>query len=197
MGFDCYHCHKELDIMTIEMDKDLRFVFNALPSFGTRYSHLVMGYCQLFGVTPFSIKSKKLRILIEEMKRLFDSQSFSYQKKTYRISHAGIAEALDLCGKKNFSEHLENHNYLKKVMMTIAEREAKDASRKVDADLREREDKQRAGYARPETSNDDVADDYDAEPARRADPPEPDLRMSPEMRQRNLQRLGEIIKSIG
>jgi hypothetical protein len=137
--FNCPYCKKELDFMTIQMDKDLRFVFDVLPSFGTRYSTLVMGYACLFGVTPFQIKAKKLRLIMEEMKRLFDAQTFSYQKKKYEISHAGIAEALDLCIKKNFEQHLENHNYLKKVMLTISEREGKDKSKSAEKELRTRE----------------------------------------------------------
>lgn len=159
--------------MEIQMDKDLRFVFDALPSFGTRYSHLVMGYCQLFGVTPFAVKSKKLRLLIEEMKRLFDAKAFSFQKKTYAISHSGIAEALDLCVKKDFQQHLENHNYLKRVMVTISEREGKTQSRQAEKDLRAREDKCR-----------------DCSPNN----PSP---ITEEQRQRNLTRVGDIIKGIG
>lgn len=186
MKFHCPYCAKELNYMEIQMDKDLRFVFDALPSFGTRYSSLVMGYAYLFGVTPMAIKSKKLRIIIEEMKRLFDSQSFSYQKKTYRISHAGIAEALDLCVKKNFTEHLENHNYLKRVMVTVAEREEKTASRRTDQNIAEREDKLRAGSARPEPL-DPPEDDLPAQ----------DLRITAEQRTRNLEKLGAIIRSIG
>ena len=158
--------------MEIQMDKDLRFVFDALPSFGTRYSHLVMGYCQLFGVTPFAVKSKKLRLLIEEMKRLFDAQAFSYQKKTYAISHSGIAEALDLCVKKDFQRHLENHNYLKRVMVTIAEREGKTQSRQAEKDLRAREDK-----------------------CRDCSPNNPSA-ITEEQRQQNLARVGDIIKTI-
>lgn len=188
MGFNCPYCRKEIDLMIVEMDKDLRFVFEALPSFGTRYSHLVMGYCQLFGVTPFAVKAKKLRLLMEEMKRLFDAQAFSFQKKTYRISHAGIAEALDLCIKKNFSEHLENHNYLKRVMMTISDRESKDQSRAADADTRKREDLQRAGI-------DDGRRAHSPNALQEGD--EPDLRFTPEQRRRNLERVGNIIKSIG
>lgn len=131
--------------MDIEISKDLQYVIAALPSFGTRYSHLVMGYAQLFGVTPMHLKAKKLRLIIEEMKKLFDAQSFTWQKKLYPISHAGIAEALDICIKKNFTEHLENHNYLKKVMVGISEREAKDGSRRAEKDLRTREDRSLAG----------------------------------------------------
>ena len=126
--------------MTIQMDKDLRFIFDILPSFGTKYSSYVLGYVYLFGITPFKIKAKKLRLILEEMKRLFDAQSFSYQKKNYPISHAGIAEALDICIKKNFETHLENHNYLKKIMIGISEREGKEAGRAGEAQLRKKED---------------------------------------------------------
>jgi hypothetical protein len=122
------------------MEKDLHYVFDVLPSFGTRYAQYVMGYCYLFGVTPFKIKAKKLRLLLEEMKRLFDAQSFSYQKKNYPISHAGIGEALDICIKKNFEIPLDSHNYLKKIMIGISEREGKDAGRAGEVQLRKKED---------------------------------------------------------
>lgn len=173
---NCPWCKKDIDIMQTQMDQDLRYVLDALPSFGARYSALVMGYACLFGVTPMAIKSKKLRIIIEEMKRLFDAQAFTWQKKTYHISHAGIGEALDLCVKKDFSAHLENHNYLKRVMITIAEREEKDGVRQAEAALKAREDTQRAHGKRQDAS-------------------EPHL--SPEARRQNLQKLGDIIKSLG
>jgi len=204
--------------MEIQMDKDLRFVFDALPSFGTRYSHLVMGYCQLFGVTPFHIKAKKLRLLIEEMKRLFDAQAFSYQKKTYAITHSGIAEALDLCVKKDFQQHLENHNYLKRVMVTIAEREGKTQSRQAEKDLRAREDRIArgaiptgaipTGAIRPETIGTTagtfpaVDTGHDDHPpgvplkCRDCSPNNPSP-ITEEQRQRNLARVGNIIKGIG
>jgi len=222
MGFNCYHCHKELDIMTIQMEEDLRFVFQALPSFGTRYSHLVMGYCQLFGVTPFTIKSKKLRLLIDEMKRLFESQKFSYQKKTYAISHAGIGEALDVMIKRHWNEPLDGHNYLKKVMITISEREEKDGSRKADADTRKREDRERSVAASQEKNcNCNYADAWRCAKdqnlpgkiacdchchKRRSSMPsisEGDGNeftgsgITEEQRRHNLTRVGEIIKSIG
>jgi hypothetical protein len=141
--------------MQIQMDKDLRFIFEVLPAFGTRYSNLVMAYCCLFGVTPFQIKAKKLRLILEEMKRLFDAEAFNYQKKLYPISHAGIAEALDLCIKKNFEQHLENHNYLKKVMIGISEREAKNQSKAAEKNLKIREQHLLAGGGRNEDAGPD------------------------------------------
>jgi len=159
-----------MDVIT---DKDLRYVIAALPSFGARYSHLVMGYAQLFGVTPMHIKAKKLRLIIEEMKKLFDAQSFTWQKKLYPISHAGIAEALDICIKKNFSEHLENHNYLKKVMVGISEREGKEGSRRAEKDLRKKE--------------------LDSGLRRNDSEEEVPLRITPEQAQKNLEKVRDIL----
>lgn len=70
--------------MDAQISKDLQYVIAALPSFGTRYAHLVMGYAQLFGVTPMHLKAKKLRLIVEEMKKLFDAQSFAWQKNFIR-----------------------------------------------------------------------------------------------------------------
>ena len=159
--------------MDIQTSKDLEFVIAALPSFGTRYAHLVMGYAQLFGVTPMHLKAKKLRLIIEEMKKLFDAQSFTWQKKTYAISHAGIAEALDICIKKNFSEHLENHNYLKKVMVGISEREGKEGSRRAEKDLRKKE--------------------LDSGLRRNDSEEEVPLRITPEQAQKNLEKVRDIL----
>lgn len=180
--------------MDIQISKDLEFVIAALPSFGTRYSHLVMGYAQLFGVTPMHIKARKLRLIIEEMKKLFDTQSFAWQKKLYPISHAGIGEALDICIKKNFTEHLENHNYLKKVMVGISEREGKDRSKQAEKDLRKSE-----GIALAGGGHRDGTPTLTLPPrgGGRGEGEEKPARITPEQAQANLQRVGEIIKHIG
>jgi len=130
--------------MEIQMEKDLHAIIRMMPLFG-RHAHLVSGYCMLFGISPLKLKAKKFRLLLEEMKTLFEQERFTYQKKTYRISAAGIVRALDVTVKKNFTERLENHNYLKKVMIGIAEEEAKEAGRAQERDLRVREEKLREG----------------------------------------------------
>jgi len=162
--------------MTVQINKDLKFIFEALPSFGTRYSNLVMAYICLFGVTPFQIKAPKLRSILTEMKALFDSQSFSYQKKIYKISHAGIGEALDIVVKKHFETSLDSHNYLRRVMVTIAERESKENSVRAEKDLRNSE------------SN------ATARGMHREDVPE---RITAEQAKKNIEKVGEILKSIG
>jgi hypothetical protein len=124
--------------MEIFHESDTSAIIMMLPSFG-KHAHAVMGYCYLFGVTPFRLKAKKLRLLLEELKRLFDSESFSFEKRKYGISHAGIAEALDVMIKRNFSRTLPNHNYLKQIMIGISEREGKAAGRQAEKDLRKKE----------------------------------------------------------
>jgi hypothetical protein len=144
MRFNCPFCRKECDFMEIQMESDIHAIIKMMPLFG-RHAHLVSGYCMLFGISPLKIKARKFRLLLEEMKTLFEQERFSYQKKTHRISAAGIVRALDVVVKKNFSEHLENHNYLKKVMIGIAEEEAREAGQAAERDLRAREVRLREG----------------------------------------------------
>ncbi|MGD0278096.1 MAG: hypothetical protein ABSC11_02190 [Smithella sp.] len=175
--------------MDIQTSKDLEFVIAALPSFGTRYAHLVMGYAQIFGVTPMHLKAKKLRLIIEEMKKLFDAQSFTWEKKTYSISHAGIAEALDVMIKRNWNKALTNHNYLKQVMIDISEREATGKSIQEEKTLRKREQSNLRGDERPDVP----------EPRGPIHPGDEEItpgKLTPDQVKNNLTRVGNIIKSI-
>lgn len=177
----CPHCGKVIDFMEITHDEDLLAVIKMLNTFG-RHSNLVTAYTELFGLTPLKNKTKKWRVLLEDMKKLFDSESFSFQKKAYRISQTGIVEALNIVVHRNFTDGLDSHNYLKKIMVGIAEREEKDGSRRADADTRKRENQQRAG----------IDDGRKAPNAPQSDDPE--LRFS---RESNLTRVRDIIQSIG
>jgi hypothetical protein len=144
MKFPCPHCRKEIDLMEMLQDNDLLAIIKMLNSFG-KNSSLVAAYTELFGLRPLKAHTKKWRLLLEEMKRLFDSESFTYQKRTYAISPAGIAEALSLVVHRNFTDHLDTHNYLKRCMITIADREVQGESRQAERDLRRREDALQAG----------------------------------------------------
>jgi hypothetical protein len=127
--------------MDIQISRDLEYVFNALTQhdIGKKYSTPVMGYISLFGVTPFHLKAPKMRLLMSDMVKLFDAQAFSYKKKHYQISHAGIIEALNICIRMNFEDGLDNHNYLKKVMISISGKEETGKSIAAEKDLRQRE----------------------------------------------------------
>ena len=144
MKFPCPYCHRELDLMEMSHASDLAAIIAMSVAFG-KHHRLVWTYAELFGITPLHAKAKKLRLLLDEMKKLFDAGGFSYQKRRYAISAEGIVEALGIVVKKSFPDPLDSHNYLKKVMISIADREAKAAGRTVEKDLRGREGKLMAG----------------------------------------------------
>ena len=135
----CPHCRKELDFHEMQFEADLRAALELTCALG-KNGHLAMAYCYLFGVTPFRLKAKKLRLLLEELKRLIDAQAFNYQKKTYYITQAGIAEALDIVIKKHFETPLDSHNYLKKITIGISEREARGKSKSEEKELKSKEE---------------------------------------------------------
>ena len=142
--FHCPHCRRESDYEDMQLDEDLHAIIKMLATF-RQHHNLVMAYTELFGLAPLKTKRKKWRLLLEELKRLFDSESFTFQKRAYRISQAGIVEALGLVAKKNFAEPLENHNYLKKIMISIAEASAKTAGATAEKDLRKKEERLMSG----------------------------------------------------
>lgn len=123
--------------MDVMAEGDLRAIFQLLPKFGSQANaNLVWAYVELFGISPLKSHTKKLRLLLEEMARLFEMESFSYQKKNYRISRKGIADALNATVHRSFPDNLQNHNYLKKIMIAIAEEEARAQGRQAEEDLR-------------------------------------------------------------
>ena len=140
----CPYCRKSFDPREAMAEAEWYDIISLIPEFGP-YSKLAMEYCELFGVTPLRIKSKKLLRLLNEVAALFRNESFTFQKKQYRISRAGIAEALRIVCNKHFEQPLENHNYLKKVMIGIAEREAKEQSIRREKELRRKEERIMAG----------------------------------------------------
>jgi len=140
MKFNCPYCNKQLNYIDLQISADLLAIIRMSQDFG-RHANVVMGYCQLFGISPLHVKSKKLRILLEEMRRLFEAEAFVFQKQKYAISQAGIAEALDVLVKRNFGKPLTNHNYLKQVMIDIAEREVQARSKEAEKALRKKEER--------------------------------------------------------
>lgn len=144
MKFSCPYCAKELDFMEMSHESDLHAIIQMQPAFG-KQAHLVWAYLELFGISPLRAKAKKLRVLLAEMKRLFDSESFTHGQTTHRISQAGIAEALNLLVHRHWTDRLDNHNYLKKVMIGIAEKEGRESGKQAERDLRQKEDGLRAG----------------------------------------------------
>jgi len=206
MRLICPYCRKEVHFIDMVLTKDMEYVFNVITrhELGKRYGTPALAYVSLFAVTPFHLKSSKFRRILEEIVKLYDAQAFSYQKKLYPISHAGIIEAIDICIKKNFTDVLENHNYLKKIMIGISEREGKSESRAAEKDLRAREDRSVAGGGHRESSPSLNPSPQGREEKKGSSPLRGEdegggegSRITPEQAKANIQRVGEILKTIG
>lgn len=169
--------------MLVFQEGDMAAIIRMLPTFG-RHANVVMGYCYQFGVSPLSLKAKKLRNLLTEIKTLFETECFSFEKRRYRINQAGIAEALAAVEKMTFHAPLNTHNYLKKIMIGISERQGKAAGRQSEEDLRSREGRMMAGQREPHP----VPEEQVTVPAGR---------MSDAQIDENHRKLKEILKNIG
>lgn len=142
MKITCPHCNKKYALAEATRDENLRAIIKMQPIFG-KHARLVFEYVEQFGVSPLTIKTRKIRRLLEVMARLFEQGTYSHQKKIYRISPAGIAEALTIVCTRHL-DGLENHNYLKKVMIGISEQEERERGKQAERDLRAKEKKLQA-----------------------------------------------------
>lgn len=147
----CPHCKVDFELEHVLADNDIIAVIKLISSLG-QLSDLAWAYLELFGVGPIFLKRKKVRVLLGEMKALYDAESFSFQRKKYRISKAGIGEALNIVVHRNFSSRLANHNYLKQVMIGIAEKEETVRSKQEESALRQKETDLRSGI-RPQEAD--------------------------------------------
>jgi hypothetical protein len=173
--------------MELTHDSDLFSIIKMLGTFG-RHANVVAAYTELFGLRPLKSKTKKWRVLLEEMKTLFDAQAFNYQKKKYPISHAGIVEALNVVVHRHFADHLESHNYLKKIMIGISEKETAATGKQDERDLRKKEKSLMSGERYP------VPGEQVEAPALKAMPA---AQLTTEQIEKNRKRLKAIITDIG
>ena len=123
-------------------DSEWRDIIELLPSFGG-HGKLVFEYVEKFGVNPLRIKSKKILRLLKEVEGLFRSSEFVYQRRKYSASYVVVIEAIKVVNNKHFAGPLENHNYLKKVMISLAEEAKKEESKRGERELRLKEERLR------------------------------------------------------
>ncbi|HRR42137.1 MAG TPA: hypothetical protein P5244_12955, partial [Syntrophales bacterium] len=99
------------------------------------------------------------------------------------------AEALNVVVLKNFQDRLENHNYLKKVMIGISEREERESGKQAERDLRKKEAVLMSGGGRyPEAEEKVQLPDFkDVPPAYLTD----------EQIEENRRRVKDLLKKIG
>lgn len=111
-----------------------------LPVFG-KHSRLAFEYVENFSIHPMKTKVKKILRLLTDIAGLFKTGKFVINRCEYEVSQRGIVEALTIVNNKHFDVPLENHNYLKKVLTSIADKERTESRAALDKDLKRREEK--------------------------------------------------------
>ena len=148
MNLKCPKCLHEYDVRQATKDAALIEVIKMQADF-TPHSRLVFEYSELFWTTR-GLKAAKLLRILTEVRDIWTAEKFAFQKRVYEISKGGIVQALKTVCNKRFDVPLENHNYLKKVMISVAEEETRKRSAEAEKALKEREARMRAS-TRPES----------------------------------------------
>lgn len=146
MKAKCPRCRFEYGYTEAVVDRDLLEIIRMQADFSP-HARLVFEYAELFDATR-PVKAKKLLRVLTEIREMYVPGEFVFQKSRYGISRNGIAGSLKVVCGKHFTEPLSNHNYLKKVMISMAEEEAKKRSVEEERKLKEKETGLRTG-ARP------------------------------------------------
>ena len=138
-------------------DATMIAVIKLLPEF-VPHQRLVFEYVELFHIGP-PIRARKLLRILTEVAEIFKGQAFSYQRARYEISRDGVAEGLRGVCNANIKGPLTGHNYLKKILIDIAENEKQRRQADDEKKLRQREERLRTGGSRtaPTSVGDGVA----------------------------------------
>lgn len=120
------------------MEDDWREIILTLPVFGNQ-GRVVFEYAEKFGVLPLRMKTKKLLRLLRDVSNVLENGEFMFSQTRHKITRQGVFEALAAVNNRHFERPLENHNYLKKVMITIAGNEERNASIAGERALRKKE----------------------------------------------------------
>jgi len=134
----CPKCGERFNPKVGQAEGEWSDIIKLLPAFG-RHGRLVFEYTELFSLHPLTEKGKKIYRILAGLAAIFQEEKFLFDRKEYRISRAGIVEALTVVCNKQFQSPLENHHYLMKVMIGISDRERKAVRDEDDKRQRERE----------------------------------------------------------
>lgn len=148
MNLKCPKCFYEFDVRQATKDAALIEVIKMQADFAP-HSKLIFEYSELFWTTR-GLKAAKLLRILSEVRDIWTGEKFAFQKRVYEISKGGIVASLKTVCNKRFDVPLENHNYLKKVMISTAEEETRKRSAEAERALKEREARMRAS-TRPES----------------------------------------------
>ena len=140
----CTKCGERINPQEGQAEGEWADIIRLLPAF-EKHSRIAFEYVELFSVMPIRMKGKKILRLLTGIAKLYQSEKFIFDRREYRISKAGIVEALTIVCNKHFTVPLENHHYLQKVMIGISERELSEARDLEDKIQRENERRLRSG----------------------------------------------------
>ena len=148
MKVRCPYCEAEFDLEAYLKDSIMVQVIRMLPDFGP-HSRLAWEYAELFGIRP-PLNARKLYRVLAEVREIFIAQAFDFQKRRYEISREGLVQAMrTVCNQlrsgRPGGSPLQNHNYLKKVAIGIAEGESTERSRQEEKNLRTKEKSLKTG----------------------------------------------------
>lgn len=146
MKLKCPKCRYEYDFRDATNNEDLIAVIKMQADFAP-HSKLVFEYAELFETTR-PIKAARLLRILSEVREMWTSGRVTMSQRVYSISREGMATAIKTVCNKSFAVPLENHNYLKKVLMTTAEAEAQRRSATAEDELKRKEAGLRAGIKR-------------------------------------------------
>ena len=147
MNIKCPKCRYEHSLRDAMREGNLEEVIKMMGDFAPHHA-LVFEYVKMFD-TVKPIKDAKLLRLLKEIQGIWNTGEFSHYKTPYTISKDGIVAALKVvCNKKL---DLENHNYLVKVMIGIAEQETEKRNLEDEQALRKKEEGLKSGVRPGET----------------------------------------------
>lgn len=148
MNIRCPKCRYEHSLRDAMKEANLVEIIRMQADFAP-HSRLVFEYAEMFDTTR-PIKAAKLLRILQEVHTIWTSGKFPFRKTPYQISRDGIVSALKVvCNKKL---DLENHNYLIKVMIGIAEQEEEKRAQQEEQALRKKEEGLKSGVRAGETA---------------------------------------------
>lgn len=129
MKITCPYCRESFGLEAYLKDVVMVQVIRMLPEFG-QHSRLVWEYAELFRIGP-PLNARKLHRVMSDVLAMFKAGGFEFQRRRYEISRDGLAAVLrTVCNQlgsgRPGGSPLQNHNYLKKCAIGIAELEGRE-----------------------------------------------------------------------
>jgi len=189
----CPQCGHDYDLLEVEKDRELRALLEAFIRLGS-HGRIVKEYMELFeGKRRMSIK-KRLR-LVREVENLLKAERFEFNRRVIFLERLGILAAMkEVCNRD--LKTLTNHNYLKTVMASVAEKMSTERLKEADRKHRKKEDRARRGV-RPGDRTDvrsPVPEEIRRLTGSIGNTPRPQKKTDEDARRRELARQTEILR---